>query len=68
MGHSTVEAILFKSIDFFNSQMQEENKLMRFVQDKQHFHMRIAKKKNGKPNTDYPSKTFIQVFLSDNRD
>jgi hypothetical protein len=55
MGHSTVEAVLFKSIDFFNTQLQKESKCLRFVQDKQHFQMRIAKKKNGKPNSDYPS-------------
>lgn len=56
MGHSTLEAILFKSIDHFNTQMQVDNKSMRFVADKAHFQMRIAKKKNGKPNTEYPSK------------
>jgi hypothetical protein len=56
MGHSTAEAVLFKSIDYFNTQLQVEGKSMRLVLDKQHFQLRIGKKKNGKPNTDYPSK------------
>jgi len=56
MSHTTVEALVFKSIDYFNQQLVEEGRVIRFKGDKQHFNMRIAKKKNGKPNTDYPSK------------
>lgn len=54
--------------------MHIDKKGMRFSTDKQFFSMRIAKKKNGKPNTDYPSKTtfvtspssyfFIEVDVS----
>ena len=56
MSHTTVEGLVFKSIDYFNQQLEEEGRVIRFKSDKQHFNMRIAKKKNGKPNTDYPSK------------
>ncbi len=63
MSHTSVEAIVFKSIEYFNNQLEEEGRPLRFVLDKQHFHMRIAKKKNGKPNTDYPSnKPYIYII------
>jgi hypothetical protein len=50
MGHSTLEAVIYKSIDYFNTQFQADRKNLRFIQDKRHFQVRIAKKKNGKPN------------------
>lgn len=59
MSHTSVEAILFKSIDFFNQKLRDDGRPLHFVQDKYHFHMRIAKKKNGKPNFDYPSRILI---------
>jgi hypothetical protein len=61
MSHTTVEALVFKSIDYFNQQLEEEGRVIRFKGDKQHFNMRIAKKKNGKPNTDYPSKYYLMI-------
>jgi hypothetical protein len=61
MGHSTAEAILFKSIEYFNNQMQAEGKPMQLILDKQHFQLRIGKKKNGKPNVDYPSKSHSET-------
>jgi hypothetical protein len=63
MSHTTVEALVFKAIDYFNQQLEEEGRAIRFKGDKQHFNMRIAKKKNGKPNTDYPSKKNA-IFLN----
>jgi len=55
-----MEALVFKSIDFFNQQLEEQGRAIRFKGDKQHFNIRIAKKKNGKPNTDYPSKFLLR--------
>lgn len=61
MGHSTAEAILFKSIDYFNIQLNADKKQMSLVMDKEHFSLRIGKKKNGRPNLDYPS---MLLFIS----
>jgi hypothetical protein len=55
-----MEALVFKSIDYFNQQLEEQGRAIRFKGDKQHFNIRIAKKKNGKPNTDYPSKFLLR--------
>ena len=58
-----MEAFLFKSIEYYNQQLEELGSPLRFKVDKQHFNMRIAKKKNGKPNTDYPSKVLIDLCV-----
>lgn len=62
MSHTTAEVLVIKSIDYFNQQLEEEGRVIRFKGDKQYFHMRIAKKKNGKPNTDYPSKFLLAII------
>ena len=56
MGYSTAEAIILKSVEYFNSQLAEQGSCLRLAADIQNFYLRIAKKKNGKPNSDYPSK------------
>jgi hypothetical protein len=55
LGTSTAGIILEKSLEYFNKQLETQGSPIRFVVDISHFSMRIAKKKNGKPNTDYPS-------------
>ena len=58
MGYCTAESIIHKSIDYFNSKLSEQSSALRLVkEDPKEFHLRIAKKKNGKPNFDYPSKS-----------
>ncbi len=67
MGHSTVETVLSKSLDYFNVLLQSEKKGLQFVPQTEPtpeggrdlFIVRMAKKKNGKPNTDFPSKDYF---------
>jgi hypothetical protein len=50
-----------KAIDNFNVQFKEEGKQVQLGHDISKFCFRIAKKKNGKPNSDYPSKYSIAL-------
>jgi hypothetical protein len=56
---------LIKSIDHFNQELSEEGSEMKLVLDTGLYSLRIAKKKNGKPNTDYPSKLTTRIFFID---
>ncbi|CDW87871.1 UNKNOWN [Stylonychia lemnae] len=55
------ETLLMKSIDYFNQQLHEKGSPLKLSTDIQHFQMRIAKKKNGKPNSDYPKIDLTQI-------
>lgn len=58
--YATGDTLVMKSIDYFNTELKQKVNSLRLIPDIAHFQLRIAKKKNGKPNTDYPSKsTFI---------
>ncbi|CDW80141.1 UNKNOWN [Stylonychia lemnae] len=59
--YTTAEVLLLKSIDNFNSQLSQKNSAIQLVNDLSKFSLRIGKKKNGKPNSDYP-----KVDLSQN--
>ena len=55
--YTTAEALLLKSVDYFNKQLQEKGCSVSLLDtDVTKFHVRIAKKKSGLPNSDYPSK------------
>lgn len=59
MGHQNMDTLIYKALDHFNTQMQVDNKGLRFnnaPDAKESFHIRMSKRKNGKPNTDFPSK------------
>ena len=63
MGYSTAEAVLLKSINYFNSVFEEQGSPLRLVDESAFFCLRMAKKKNGKPNCDYPSKSCVTVEI-----
>lgn len=65
--YTTSETLLIKSIDNFNEQMAEEGSIIRLSEDVSMYSLRIAKKKSGKPNTDYPSKLRFLNLLSLNQ-
>jgi hypothetical protein len=44
------------SIDEFNKQLQSHGHSYQMSENVDYYSMRIAKTKNGKPNSDYPSK------------
>jgi hypothetical protein len=48
---------MLKAIDNFNQQLSEKGSAVQLKQDLGLFSLRIGKKKNGKPNWDYPSKS-----------
>lgn len=52
---STGETLLQKALDHFNDDLKKSGSSLRFdVKEPQNFSIRIAKRKNGKPNSDYP--------------
>lgn len=53
-------ALMERSVEHFNEMFAEKNYLLKLYPDMNLFSLKIAKIKNGKPNSDIPSK---YIFL-----
>eukprot|EP00347_Sterkiella_histriomuscorum_P004699 403359446 len=60
-NYASGEILIQKSIDYFNEELKQKGSPLRFIQDLQHYQMRIAKKKNGKPDSGFPKIDLTQI-------
>lgn len=49
-------------IDIFNDALKDSGNIIRLIDDINLYQLRIAKKKTGKPNTEYPSKIYLPKY------